>query len=153
MPDDRAGNPALARALLRGTRTAALATLDASGAPFASYVTIAPAADRSPLMLLSRLAVHTVNLQRDPRASLLLVREPPQSSERLTAARLTLTGQVLRDEDPESARLFLACHPDAARYSGFTDFSVYRFSIAAGHLVAGFGRIVSMTADQLRDPG
>jgi len=153
MPDDCAENAALARALLRETRTAALATLDALGAPFASYVTIAPAADGSPLMLLSRLAVHTVNLKRDPRASLLLVREPPQGSESLAAARLTLTGRVLRDEDPESARLFQACHPDAARYSGFIDFSVYRFSIAAGHLVAGFGRIVSMTADQLRDPG
>ena len=153
MPDGSANNAALARALLRETRTAALATLDALGGPFASYVTTAPAADGAPLMLLSRLAVHTVNLQRDPRASLLLVREPPPGSESLAAARLTLTGQVVRDEDLESARLFLACHPDAARYSGFTDFSVYRFSIAAGHFVAGFGRIVSLTADQLRDAG
>ena len=150
MPDDSANNGALARGLLRETRTAALATLDASGGPFASYVTTAPAADGSPVMLLSRLAVHTVNLEREPRASLLLVREPPPGSDSMATARLTLTGKVLRDKDAESAQLFLACHPDAARYSGFADFAFYRFSISAGHLVAGFGRIISLSADELR---
>ena len=108
--------------------------------------------DGSPLLLLSRLAVHTKNLERDPRASLLLVREPEAGSESMTALRLTLTGRVLREDSADSRRLFLARHPDAARYAGFADFSLYRFHVEGGHLVAGFGRIVSLNPDELREP-
>ena len=133
-------------------RAAALATLDENGAPFASYVTVAPAADGSPLLLLSRLAVHTKNLQRDARASLLFVREPGPGEEAMTALRLTLSGAVLGDDDTESTRRFLAGNPDAERYSGFADFSLYRFHVSAGHLVAGFGRIVSLSPAELLDP-
>jgi len=139
----------LAREILRANRSAALATLGEDGAPFGSYVTIAPAETGTPLLLLSKLAVHTRNLERDPRASLLLVREAEPGSEALTAVRLTLTGRLHADENPEAKRLFLAAHPDAARYAGFADFAVYRFSIEAGHLVAGFGRIVRLSAHDL----
>jgi heme iron utilization protein len=137
---------------MRDGRSAALATLDGNGAPFASYVTVAPAADGSPLLLLSRLALHTKNLQRDARASLLFVREPGPGEEAMAALRLTLSGAVLGDEDPDSARRFLARNPDAERYSGFADFSLYRLHVSAGHLVAGFGRIVSLPAAELLDP-
>jgi putative heme iron utilization protein len=149
MAADSATSAALARSLMRDVRTAALATLEESGGPFASYVAVAPGADGAPILLLSGLAVHSRNLQRDQRGSLLLVREPPEPTETMTALRLTLTGRVVQDENPHSIRRFLACHPDAARYSSFADFSVYRFSIAAGHLVAGFGQIVSLTPGDL----
>ena len=128
---------------------AALATLSPDGRPFASYVVTAPAIDGSPLMLLSRLAEHTKNLDRDARASLLFVREPPPGDESMTAARLTVTGRCARDSDPQSKRIFLDRHPDAARYAGFADFSLFRFDIAAGHMVAGFGRIVALTPEDL----
>ena len=129
--------------------SAALATLTPDGWPFASYVVTAPAIDGSPLMLLSRLAEHTKNLERDPSASLLFVREPPPGDESMTAARLTVTGRCARDGDPQSKRIFLERHPDAARYAGFADFSLFRFDIAAGHMVAGFGRIVALTPEEL----
>src|SRR5215210_640469 len=59
----------LARHLLRGIRSGALATLDAQdGMPFASLVTIATDIDGTPVMLLSRLSAHTRNLLADPRA-------------------------------------------------------------------------------------
>lgn len=129
--------------------SASLATLTAAGTPFASYVVTAPAADGAPLMLLSRLAVHTQNLERDPRASLLFVREPAPGDEVMTAARLTLTGRCAVDADPEVRRVYVARHPDAARYADFSDFSLYRFEVEAGHLVAGFGRIVSLSREEL----
>lgn len=140
---------ALARDLMRSSETAALATLDNDGAPFASHVIAAPAADGSPLLLLSRLALHSRHLARDPRASLLFVRAPAPDSERMTAARLTLGGRVLKDDNPSHAQEFLARHPDAARYAGFADFSFYRFEVGCGHLVAGFGRIVSLIPAEL----
>jgi putative heme iron utilization protein len=144
MPTDLSSNAALARGLMQAARSAALATLGQDGGPFASYVITASAADGSPLLLLSRLAVHTQNIGRDARASLLFVREAEPGGESMTALRLTLTGRVLREEDERSGDLFLARHPDAARYAGFADFSLYRFHVAAGHLVAGFGRIVDL---------
>jgi putative heme iron utilization protein len=151
MTEETSSNQELARSLLAAGRSAALATLRPDGGPFASYVSTAPAADGSPLMLLSRLAEHTKNLDRDARASLLFVREPAPGAETMTAARLTLTGRCARDENPEARRLFLQHNPDAARYADFADFSLFRFDITAGHLVAGFGRIVALTREELLD--
>ena len=129
--------------------SASLATLTAAGMPFASYVVTAPAVDGAPRMLLSRLAVHTQNLERDPRASLLFIREPAPGDEAMTAARLTLTGRCAVDPDAEARRVYVARHPDAARYADFSDFALYRFEVEAGHLVAGFGRIVSLSREEL----
>jgi putative heme iron utilization protein len=152
MSEEIPSNQELARGLLVAGGSASLASLGPDGDPFASYVIAAPAADGSPLMLLSRLALHTQNLERDPRASLLFVREPPPGSETMTALRLTVTGRCAKDADPHSRRLFLDRHPDAARYAGFADFSLYRFEIDSGHMVAGFGRIVGLSRDELLDP-
>jgi hypothetical protein len=69
----------------------------------------------------------------------------------MAASRLTLTGRLLRDDDPEAKRIFLKRQPDAARYADFADFSFYRFHIEAGHLVAGFGRIVGLSPAELRE--
>ena len=143
------GNAALARSLVGEARSAALATLDESGAPFASYVTVARGADGSPLLLLSRLALHTQNLARDPRASILFVREPQAGEESMTAARLTVSGRMVGEADPDARQRFLASHPDAARYADFADFSLYRLDVAGGHLVAGFGRIVALSRKDL----
>ena len=140
---------ALARGLVEEARSAALASLDASGAPFASYVTVARAADGSPLLLLSRLALHTQNLTRDPRASLLFVREPQAGEESMTAARLTVSGRMVGESAPDCRERFLARHPDAARYADFADVSLYRLNVAGGHLVAGFGRIVALSRKDL----
>jgi heme iron utilization protein len=142
-------NATLARSLVEEARSAALATLDESGAPFASYVTVARAADGSPLLLLSRLALHTQNLKRDTRASLLFVREPQAGEESMTAARLTVSGRMIGESASDCRQRFLACHPDAARYADFPDFSLYRLHVAGGHLVAGFGRIVALSREDL----
>ena len=145
-------NQELARKLLTAGGAAALATIGPSGGPFASYVITAPSADGSPLMLLSRLAEHTKNLEHDPRASLLFVREPAPGEEAMTAMRLTLIGRCISDADPQSRRIYIARHPDAARYADFTDFSIYRFDLDKGHLVAGFGRIVGLSREELLNP-
>jgi putative heme iron utilization protein len=154
MTAESLSNSELARLLVEEVRSAALATLEEGGGPFASYVVTAPSPNGSPLMLLSRLAAHSRNLARDPRASLLLVREPDAAAETMAAIRLTLTGRLLREEDPELKRVFLSRNAEAATYAGFADFSLYRFEIGAGHLVAGFGRIVRLDAADIlmRDP-
>jgi hypothetical protein len=119
--------------------------------PFASYVITAPSIGGAPVMLISALAEHTKNLKRDPRASLLFVREPDAGAERMTALRLTVTGRCVKDDAPQARRSFLERHPDSSRYADFADFAFYRFEISAGHLVAGFGRIVDLSREELLD--
>ena len=63
----------LARSLLRRSRQGALATLMAgSGDPYCSLVNVASHADGSPILLISRLALHTKNILGDSRVSLML---------------------------------------------------------------------------------
>jgi len=148
MAEETVSEAVLAQGLLAAGGAASLATLEPGGGPFASYVVTAAAPDGAPLLFLSRLAVHARNLERDPRASLLFVREPA-GGEAMTAMRLTLTGEARKDGDPALRERFLARHPDAARYAGFVDFSIYRFEVAAAHFVAGFGRIVSFAPEEI----
>jgi len=144
--NDEPFSPVLAaRALLARCATGTLATLSADGHPFASFVTTAPGGDGAPLLLLSQLAVHTRNLERNPRASLLLVEPEEEAADPLTRSRLTITGSVERAADQAAAReAFLARHPEAAGYAGFADFAFWRLAPAACHLVAGFGRIAGL---------
>jgi putative heme iron utilization protein len=142
--------PKAARRVLRRAATGALATLDRNGAPFASLVTAATTPAGEPILLISRLAVHTRNLERNPQASLLVVGPGGEGGDPLAGARLSLKGAVgPRDDDPMLRRRFLAVHPEAAGYADFSDFSFRRFTVAGGHLVAGFGRIVDLTAEEI----
>lgn len=146
MTTEEAFSPgAAARRVLRLADTGSLATLQADGGPFASLVSVATTSAGEPVLLISRLAVHTRNLGRDARASLLLVAPGGEAGDPLAGARLTLIGQVApRDADPLLPRRFLARHPEAESYATFADFGFHRFAIASAHLVAGFGRIVDL---------
>jgi len=137
---------ASARHVLRLAATASLGTLGDDGGPFVSFVTVATTAPGEPVLLLSDLALHTRNVKRDPRASLLLVAPGGEGGDPLAGARLTLTGTLVRDDDPALRRRFLARHGEAAGYAAFADFGFYRLAIDSGHLVAGFGRIVGLAA-------
>jgi putative heme iron utilization protein len=141
---------AAARRVLRTAATAALATLSPDGSPFTSLVTVATTPAGEPILLISRLAVHTQNLARDRRAALLLVERGGEGGDPLAGARLTVKGTVgAPDADPILRRRFLARHPEAAGYAGFADFSFHRVAVEGGHLVAGFGRIVALSRPEL----
>lgn len=138
----------LARRLLREVRAGALATLDRTGgAPFASLVTVATALDGTPLLLLSRLSAHTLNLEADPRCSLLLA--PGGRGDPLAHPRLTVSGRVERTEAPGDRARFLARQPKAALYADFPDFGFFRLAVEAGHLNGGFAKAATLKPDEL----
>jgi heme iron utilization protein len=137
-----------AKTLLREARTAALATLDKeSGHPFATLVTVATDADGSPTLLLSALAVHSLNIAADPRVSLLLARG--RKGDPLAHPRLTLTARAYRDDSPRRRRRFLARHPKAALYADFADFAIFGAEILSGHLNGGFARAARLSAQEI----
>lgn len=133
-------------ALARGARLGALGTLDAqSGHPYTSLVEVCPRADeQSVLLLISKLAEHTVNLMADTRATLLIT-DAWSAPEGLAHARVTLVGEALRIEDAaeaEAARQeFVALHPHAEGYSRFKDFSIWRLRVMRARYIEGFGKM------------
>jgi putative heme iron utilization protein len=143
-------SPAAAvKSLIRRALKASLATLDRQNSgPYASLVTLATAADGAPLMLISRLAVHTQNILADPRTSL-LIDGTSAEGDPLAGGRVSLMGRMVVTEHDNDKRRFLARHPEAEMYSAFADFAFYRFEIERAHYVGGFGRIVDLTPAEI----
>ena len=140
----------LARSLLRRSRQGALATLMAgSGDPYCSLVNVASHADGSPILLISRLAVHTRNLRDDSRVSLML--DERAEGDPLEGSRIMLAGRAVEASGDDVAvfrRRYLNAHPSAEAFVDFKDFSFFRIRPAGTHLVAGFGRIVDLNPGQ-----
>jgi heme oxygenase (biliverdin-IX-beta and delta-forming) len=130
-----------ARTLAYLDRAGTLATVSRkhAGHPFASLMPYALDERGRPLLLISSMAVHTQNLQADPRASLLVTQ--PTGGDPLAAGRLTLMGEarLVPDEDKGAVRAaYLARHVNAAYWVDFDDFSFWRLEPADLYFVGGF---------------
>ena len=154
-PDLEFKPAAMARALLRKSRSGALATLmPGSGDPYCSLVNLATAHDGSPVLLISHLAVHTKNIVGDSRVSLMLDERAP--GDPLEGARIMVAGHAEKIEESGQRavlrRRYLAAHPSAEVFVDFGDFAFFAIRPNGVHLVAGFGRIVDLkAADILTD--
>jgi heme oxygenase (biliverdin-IX-beta and delta-forming) len=131
-----------ARTLVHLERTGTLGTLSRRhpGHPFVSVMPYAPDAAGRPLLLISGLAMHTQNLDADPRASLLIAQAG--SEDPLALARVTLMGRATRLGIAERAAArdaYLARHPNAIHWVDFEDFAFWRLDIGDVYFVGGFG--------------
>ena len=139
-----------ARSLLRRSRQGALATLMAgNGDPYCSLVNVASHADGSPILLISRLALHTKNILGDPRVSLML--DERAAGDPLEGSRIMLAGRAEEAAGSDAAllrRRYLNAHRSAEAFVDFKDFSFFRIAPSGAHLVAGFGRIVDLEPAQ-----
>jgi putative heme iron utilization protein len=141
----------LARSLLRRSRQGALATLvPGSGDPYCSLVNVASHPDGSPILLISRLALHTRNILGDGRVSLML--DERAAGDPLEGSRIMLAGRAGEagggDQIALLRRRYLNAHPSAEAFVDFKDFAFFRICPTGAHLVAGFGRIVDLKPEQ-----
>jgi putative heme iron utilization protein len=113
-------------------------------------VNVATAADGAPLLLISRLAVHTKNVLADPRVSLMI--DERKEGDPLQGARVMLMGTAAATGDAEVRRRYLERQPEAEMFVGFADFAFYRLALTSAHLVAGFGRIVDLKPADILTP-
>jgi hypothetical protein len=131
-----------ARTLVAQISTGTLCTLalEPEGYPYGSFVTVA-FDEGHPVFLISELAEHTKNLERDPRASLLVAERG--ADDPLANGRVTLLGPCTRvDGDDGSARAaFLLAHPNAAYYADFRDFAFWKLRVNAIRYIGGYGRM------------
>jgi putative heme iron utilization protein len=87
------------------------------------------------------MAMHTQNLQADPRASL-LVTQGDGEGDPLGASRVTLIGNVQTIPQPEIAnarKLYLERYANSKYWVDFEDFSFYRMDVVDVYYVGGFG--------------
>jgi len=137
-----------ARTLAHVGRVGTLATLSRRhpGHPFASVMPYALDGTGRPLFLISSMAMHTQNLQADPRASLLVTQpglgpERQESGDPLARARLTLMGEarVVPPGEASAARAaYLTRHAQAKHWVDFEDFAFWRFEVVDLYFVGGF---------------
>ena len=131
-----------ARTLVARISTGTLCTLalEPEGYPYGSFVTVA-FDNGNPVFLISALAEHTKNLERDPRASLLVAEGG--SADPLANGRVTMLGPCTRVEgDGGGVRsAFFAVHPNSAYYADFGDFAFWKLHVEAVRYIGGYGRM------------
>lgn len=156
MPSDNAPEQAFepraeSKRLIRTGRYASLGTLDRkTGAPYVSLVSTATDFDGAPVILISTLAVHTRNLEADPHVAILFAEIG--GGDPVAHPRVSVTGVARKVDDERAKRRFLERHCSARVYAGFSDFAFWRIEPAAAHLVAGFGRIVDLSPQDILAP-
>jgi heme iron utilization protein len=132
-----------ARTLIYLSRIGTLSTLSRKqpGFPFGSVMPYGLDDHGRPIFLISTMAMHTQNLQADPRASL-LVTQQETDGEPLGASRVTLVGNILTLPNAELAqarKLYLERHANSKYWVDFEDFSFYRMDVIDVYYVGGFG--------------
>jgi putative heme iron utilization protein len=132
-----------ARTLMHLARVGSLSTLSRKqpGFPFGSVMPYGPDSRGRAIFLISTMAMHTQNLQADPRASL-LVTQNDSANDPLGASRVTLIGNALpisEQEVAEARELYLQRYADSKYWVDFSDFSFYRMDVIDVYYVGGFG--------------
>lgn len=111
------------------------------GFPFGSLMPYALDSQGRPIFLISNMAVHTQNLNAEPRASLFIT-QAAGDNDPLGAARVTIMGQAtaIAEEDLAAARtIYLAKHENSRYWVDFADFRFFRLEPVDIYYVGGFG--------------
>jgi len=138
-----------ARRVMRLANKVALATIEQqTGAPFLSLTGVATLMDATPILLMSDISRHCVNLAKDPRASLLFDGTGDHANP-LTEDRVSVNGRIVKCSMEEAEVRFMARHPKAF-YGSFADFNYYKMEIEDAHFVGGFGTALTIPAKVLR---
>ena len=131
--------------LTEEVRTGVLLTIR-DGRPFGSHVPYAFGGHWTRAYIhVSRLALHSEHLLRDPRVGL-FVSEPDRPGKNpLVLRRMNLQGEaVLLDAGApiyeEVKERYLARFPQSAMLFSFGDFSLWELRLEGAHLVLGFGQ-------------
>jgi hypothetical protein len=144
---------AAARGYLRRHHAGVLSTVSKkfAGYPFGSVVPFVLDHEACPIILISRLAEHTRNIDGDARVSLLA---QDRGDDVQAGARLTLVGDAGNaDDGVEALRArYLGYFPDASRLFALGDFALYRIRPRQLRWIGGFGDIQWIAAEAYRPP-
>ncbi|UBM26222.1 DUF2470 domain-containing protein [Pseudomonas sp. p1(2021b)] len=124
------------------------------GFPFGSVVPYCLDGDGHPLILISRIAQHTHNLQKDAKCSLLVGERDAEDVQ--AVGRLTIMAQARKLTDEAAieaaAERYYRYFPDAANYHKAHDFDFWVLEPARHRYIGGFGAIHWLDQVTLANP-
>lgn len=141
--------------LIRNTRIATLGTLR-DEMPRVSMVAYVAAEDFSAFYIfVSRLAQHTVDMQKDKRVSLLICETDDGRPDPQTLARVSIRGnaELIETGEPGYTPLkasYLARFPESEKMFGLADFNFWRIIPKGGRYVAGFAKAYNIAPETLK---
>jgi Putative heme iron utilization protein len=140
-----------ARNLLMSEYQGVLSThsVDVPGYPFGSQVPYCIDRHGHIVILISRLAQHTKNIQLNPKVSLIVTEEGVEDIQ--TAARLTYLANAAKvpEDDNDTPVRYYRYFPKGRKYHEGFDFDFYRLELVRAHYVAGFGKIFWIAPEEL----
>lgn len=141
-----------ARQLLLNQYHGVLATqsLSLPGYPFGSVVPYCLDNRGQLVMLISRIAQHTKNIEADRKVSLTVTEADVDDIQ--TGARLTWVGDAHLTDDPLLAERYYAFFPQAKGYHQTHDFDFYVIELVRARYIGGFGEIYWVEPELLLRP-
>lgn len=117
-------------------------SVDCAGYPFGSIVPFCRDYAYQPVFLISRLAQHTINIQKNPKISLLVSDVADIGfADVQTCSRLTIIGRAEPVSEPDTIERYYRHYRDAHNYHEQLDFDFYRLVPEKVRFIAGFGKI------------
>lgn len=137
--------------LISKTKIASLSTMYKEY-PYTSLIPYAIDKKGRPIILISDLAMHTKNLNKNNKCSLMATKI--NNKDIFNSARATFIGKmnkVPKDEFDEVKKIYLEKYPDAESLLELDDFSFYRMGVEYIHYIGGFGDINFYDRDQIKE--
>jgi hypothetical protein len=141
--------------ILSNTRIAALGTIR-DEAPRVSMVAYIAAQDFSAYYVhVSRLAQHTVDMQKNKQVSLLIAEADDGRSDPQTLARLSIRGsaEFMENGEPGYAPVknqYIERFPESEPLFKFADFGLWRIKPKGARFVAGFAKAYNLSPETLQ---
>ena len=118
------------------------------GYPFGSVTPYCLDENGQPVILISSLAQHTRNIDKDSKVSLTLTQSNVDDAQ--TGARLTWVGDAYKIEDDGAiAERYYRFFPQSEDYHKTHNFAFYRINIVRARYIGGFGRIHWVSGDDI----
>jgi putative heme iron utilization protein len=141
--------------ILSNVRIAALGTIR-DEAPRVSMVTFVPAKDFSAYYVhVSRLAQHTVDMQKNKQVSLLIAETDDGRADPQTLARLSIraAAEFMENGEPGYApvkALYIERFPHSEPLFNLADFGLWRIKPKGARYVAGLSKAFNLTPEALQ---
>lgn len=135
-----------------------LSSITKEGKPYASYAPFAMG-DECLYVLLSEIAVHAVNLQENPLASVLIIEDEDSAGELFARLRVnySMSAEIIKLEDEqwkEGISVLANRHGDRIlNLSELNDFKLFKLTPNGGRYVKGFGRAYTLAGGSLAGEG
>jgi len=127
--------------LANKSKTASLSTMYKEY-PYTSLVPYAMDSKGRPIIFISDLAMHTKNLSKVSKCSLMASKEDKKDI--FNSARVTFIGKMTKVPDgeiEEVKKIYLEKYPASESLFELEDFSLYRMEVDHIHYIGGFGDI------------